>query len=103
MGAKRVERTKNRVLYIMENRGKVVAATKRNDDGKLFPKQVRPAAMDIDKILNPSILGRVPLPVLSKLTKAKTEKCKDEEDKENGSYWIDHRKSCSIWYSERTC
>lgn len=65
----------------MEIKGKVVAVTKRNTEGEPFSKQVHPAAIDLDKILNPSILDRTLPPVLSKPSNAETEKSKAKKER----------------------
>lgn len=56
----------------MKNMGKVVTGTSRNADGEPLPTQVWPAAMDMDKILNPPVLGQTPPSILPKPARRNT-------------------------------
>lgn len=70
------ENNENRVLYIMKNKREVVSATKRSADREPLPKLVQADAMDLDKILNPFILGQTPPQIILKPPKEKTRKSK---------------------------
>lgn len=68
----------------MENTGEVIVVTKRNVNNEPRPKQVNTTAMNLEKILNPSILARAPPVVLLKPTKEKTKKDKVKKTKKKG-------------------
>lgn len=67
--------------YITENSVQVVTATKRNADGEPLQKQVRTDMMQVERILNPSVLGQAPHPLTISASKKKNKKSKTKQSK----------------------